>query len=338
MSSLKRFLIAAGVAWAIAPLAAAPLQIKLATLVPVTSLWEKALLEMGNTWQTDTAGRVTLTVYAGSTDTEGTILTQMRPVVDKYQATYISNVGLTDLDEAFNVLSMPFFLESDDEERAVKRALTPMFEQRLQAKGLHFLGWGAGGWIQLFSKKPLRTLADVKAAKLFTTKGAVKWVRWYVNNGFHPVELVPASVPEQLKLATGAIDTAAYVPYLAVLQRVFSDAPNMLDVRVAPLPGALLMSNSAWNKMSPEDQAKVAAAARVLEDKVHAAIPKMDADSIKAMQARGLQVIKADAKAAAEFRAAAAQLVTTMRGDMVPADVFDLAVKARDAVRKAPGK
>jgi hypothetical protein len=38
MSSLKRFLIAAGVAWAIAPLAAAPLQIKLATLVPVTSL------------------------------------------------------------------------------------------------------------------------------------------------------------------------------------------------------------------------------------------------------------------------------------------------------------
>ena len=115
MSSLKRFLIAAGVAWAIAPLAAAPLQIKLATLVPVTSLWEKALLEMGKAWQTDTAGRVTLTVYAGSTDTEGTILTQMRPVVDKYQATYISNVGLADLDEAFNVLSMPFFLESDEE-------------------------------------------------------------------------------------------------------------------------------------------------------------------------------------------------------------------------------
>ena len=338
MSSLKRFLTLAAVAWAIAPLAAAPLQVKLATLVPVTSLWEKALLEMGNAWQTDTAGRVTLTVYAGSTDTEGTILTQMRPVVDKYQATYISNVGLADLDEAFNVLSMPFFLESDEEERAVKKALTPVFEQRLQAKGLHLLSWGAGGWVQLFSKKPLRTLADVKAAKLFTTKGSVKWVRWYVNNGFHPVELVPASVPEQLKLATGAIDTAPYVPYLAVLQRVFSDAPYMLDVRVAPLPGALIMSNSAWNKMSPEDQGKITASARVLEDKVQAAIPKMDADSIKAMQARGLQVIKADAKAAADFRAAAAQLVTTMRGDMVPADVFDLAVKARDAVRKAPGK
>jgi TRAP-type C4-dicarboxylate transport system substrate-binding protein len=338
MSSLKRFLILAAAVCAIAPLAAAPQQIKLATLVPATSLWEKALLEMGNAWKTDTAGRVTLTVYAGSTDTESTILTKMRPVVDNYQATYISNVGLTDLDEAFNALSMPFFLETDEEERAVKKALTAVFEQRLQAKGLHFLGWGAGGWVQLFSKKPLHTLADVKAAKLFTTKGSVKWVKWYVNNGFHPVELVPASVPEQLKLATGAIDTAPYVPYLASLQRVFSDAPYMLDVRVAPLPGALIMSNSAWNKMSPEDQGKIAASARVLEDKVHAAIPKMDADSVKAMEARGLKVIKADAKAAAEFRAAAAQLVTTMRGEMVPADVFDLAVKARDAARKAPGK
>jgi TRAP-type transport system periplasmic protein len=338
MPPLKRFLMLTALAWTVAPLAAAPLQIKLATLVPVTSLWEKALLEMGKSWQTDTAGRVALTVYAGSTDTEGTILAQMRPVVDRYQATYISNVGLTDLDEAFNVLSMPFFLETDAEEHAVKKALTPLFEQRLQAKGLHFLAWGAGGWVQLFSKKPLRSLADVKAAKLFTTKGSVKWVRWYVSNGFHPVELVPASVPEQLKLATGAIDTAPYVPYLASLQRIFSDAPYMLDVRVAPLPGALIMSNSAWNKISAEDQGKIAAAARVLEDKVHAAIPKMDADAIAAMQSRGLQVIKADAKAAAEFRAAAAQLVTTMRGDMVPADVFDMAVKARDAARKTAGK
>jgi TRAP-type C4-dicarboxylate transport system substrate-binding protein len=338
MSSLKRFLILGAIAAAIVPLTAAPLQVKLATLVPVSSLWEKALLEMGKTWQADTAGRVTLTVYAGSTDTEGNILTQMRPVVDRYQATYISNVGLADLDEAFNVLSMPFFLESDEEERAVKKALTPVFEQRLNAKGLHFLSWGAGGWIQLFSKKPLPNLAAVKGAKLFTTKGSVKWLKWYVSNGFHPVELVPASVPEQLKLATGAIDTAAYVPYLALLQRVFSDAPYMLDVKLAPLPGALIMSNTAWNKLTPEDRDKITAAAKVLEDKVHAAIPKMDADSIKAMQDRGLKVIKADPKAVAEFRATASQLVTTMRGEMVPPDVFDLAVQARDGVRKAKGK
>ena len=338
MSSVKRVLVLVALVVSIAPLAAAPLQIKLATLVPATSLWEKALLEMGNTWNKDTAGRVTLTVYAGSTDTEGTILTQMRPTVDRYQAVYISNVGLAALDEAFNVLAMPFFLESDEEDRAVKKKLTPLFEQRLEAKGLHFLSWGTGGWVQLFSKKPLRTLTDVKAAKLFTSKGADKWVRWYVANGFHPVELVPASVPEQLKLSTGLIDTAAYVPYLASLQQVFRDAKYMLDVHVAPLAGALIMSDTAWNKISPEDRVKVTAAAQALEERVHAEIPKQDTDSIKSMQQRGLQVITADPKAAADFRAAANQLVSTIRGEMVPADVFDMAVQARDAVRKAKGK
>ena len=56
------------------------------------------------------------------------------------------------------------------------------------------------------------------------------------------------------------------------------------------------------------------------------------------MTTHGLQVITLDPKAAAEFRAAADQLVTTMRGGMVPADVYDLAVQERDAFRKAKGK
>src|SRR5258706_1454349 len=338
MSSVKRFLILAAAAAAIAPLAAAPVEIKLATLVPATSPWHKALLEMGNTWNKDTTGRVTLTVYPGSTDTEGSIITQMRPGFEKYQATYLSNIGLSDVDEAFNVLGMPFFFESDDEVRAVQKKLTPIVEQRLQARGLHFLAWGTGGWIQLFSKKELHTLDNVKGAKLFTSKGNVKWVDWYVKNGFHPVELVPASIPEQLKLSTGLIDTALYVPYLASNYQIFRDAKYMLDLHISPLSGSLIMSNAAWNKISPEDRVKVAGAAQALEDKVYAVVPPQDVTSIKSMQDRGLSVIKLDAKAAAEFRAAAEKLVSTMRGEMVPADIFDLALQARDAVRKAKGK
>jgi len=63
-----------------------------------------------------------------------------------------------------------------------------------------------------------------------------------------------------------------------------------------------------------------------------------DAASIKQMQARGLQVITLDPKAAAEFRSAASELVKTMRGGMVPADIYDAALQARDAYRKSRGK
>ena len=41
---------------------------------------------------------------------------------------------------------------------------------------------------------------------------------------------------------------------------------------------------------------------------------------------------------AAEFRAAAGQLASTMRGNMVPADIYDMAVKERYAFRKSKGR
>ena len=339
MSAVKRALVVGGIALAFVPLLAAPAEIKLATLAPANTTWHKALLDMGNTWSKDTEGRVTLTVYAGGTQgDEATTLRKMRPGIDTLQAAFLTAAGLAELDEAFNVFAMPFFFETDEEEQAVEKQLTPLLEQRLQTKGFHLLTWGTGGWVQVFSKKPLRSLADVKAAKLFTTKGSDKWLQWYVANGFHPVALLPADIPAQLKLSTGLIDTAPNPPYLALSLQLFRDAKYMLDLHIAPLTGALLISNAAWGKLTPEDRAKVTTGAQALEKRVRAEAPVQDAESVKQMTARGLQVTTLDPKAAAEFRAAANQLVGTMRGSMVPPDVYDQAVQARDALRKTKGK
>ena len=190
---LKRFSVCALLALLVVPMAAAT-DIKLATLVPASSTWHKALLDMGSAWKKNTDDRVTLTVYPGGTQgDEATIIRKTRS--DIVQSAFITSVGLAELDDAFNVFAIPFFLESSEEEAAVEKKLTPMIEKRLEAKGLHLLCWGTGGWVQVFSKRPLRTLADVKGAKLFTSKGSDKWVQWYVANGFHPVALTPADIP-----------------------------------------------------------------------------------------------------------------------------------------------
>jgi TRAP-type C4-dicarboxylate transport system substrate-binding protein len=339
MSALKRFLFIASLVATPALIVAAPGEIKLATLVPANTSWHKALLDMGNTWNKETAGRVTLTVYAGGTQgDESTTIKKMRPGIDTLQASFLTAAGLAELDDSFNVFAMPFFFENDEEEMAVEKKLQPLLEQKLQAKGFHLLSWGTGGWVQVFSKKPLKSLADVKAAKLFTTKGADKWLQWYVQNGFHPVALLPADIPTQLKLTTGLIDTAPNPPYLALSLQIFRDAKYMLDLHIAPLTGAMIISNSAWNNISADDKAKVTAAAQAMEKRVRAEAPAQDAESVKQMVARGLQVTTLDAKAAAEFRSAATQLVSTMRGSMVPADVYDMAVHERDALRKSKGK
>jgi len=318
---------------------AAPGEIKLATLVPANMSWHKALLDMGAAWSKDTAGRVTLTVYPGGTQgDEATTIKKMRPGIDQLQASFLTAAGLAELDEAFNVFTMPFFFENDAEEIAVEKKLTPVLEQKLQAKGFHLVSWGTGGWVQVFSKKPLRSLADVKNAKLFTTKGSDNWLQWYVANGFHPVALLPADIPAQLKLSTGLNDTAPNPPVLALNLQIFRDAKYMLDLHIAPLVGAMIMSNTAWNKISAEDRPKVTAAAQAMETRVRSEAPAQDAESVKQMVARGLQVITLDPKAAAEFRGAATQLTQSMRGSMVPADIYDMALQERDAVRKSKGK
>ena len=317
----------------------APLNIRMTTIAPANTSWHKALTDMGDAWLRDTGGRVKLTVYAGGVQgSEEATLRMMRPGIETMQAGLYTSGGLATIDEAFNVMGMPFFFESDEEELAVQTRLSPLFEQRLNAKGFHLLNWGTGGWVQIFSKKPLKTLDDVKASKLYTSKGDDKMVQWYTRNGFHPVALLPSDIPAQLKLATGLIDTTPYPPYVALASQIYRDAKYMLDAKLAPLVGATIISNETWKKISADDQAKITAAAKALEARVRADGPKQDADSLAAMKTRGLDVTVPDARAQADFRAASSKLVTSMRGDMVPAEVFDQAVAARDAFRKSKGK
>lgn len=341
MSGLKRTisLALAAVSASVVLLSAAPVNIKLATQAPAGTSWHKALLDMGAAWTQNTEGRVKMTVYAGGTQgDEAATLKMMRPGIDTLQAGLYTAGGLAQIDEAFNAFVMPFFYESDEEELAVQNKLAPVIEQRLQAKGYRLLNWGTGGWVQMFSKKPLRTLDDVKGAKLFTSKGDDRMVQFYASNGFHPVALLVGDIPAQLKLSTGLIDTAPFPPYAALSFQIFRDAKYMLDIHAAPFVGATIISNDAWSKISPEDQAKVMAAAKAMEARIRAEGPKQDADSLVAMQARGLEVIKPDAKASADFRAAAGKLNASMRGNMVPADIYDMAVATRDAYRKTKGK
>src|SRR4051812_34949208 len=82
--------------------------IKLATVVPEGSVWDKSLKKMGDDWKQATGGRVTLTVFSGgSQGDEPTVLRKMR--VGALQAAGLTVVGLSNIDPAFNVFNVPFF-------------------------------------------------------------------------------------------------------------------------------------------------------------------------------------------------------------------------------------
>jgi len=332
MKSLRTLAVAAVVALAATwPLDAANVVIKLGTVVPDGSVWHKILRQMGADWRKETGGRVTLTIFAGGTQGgEAAMIKRMN--FDQLQAASFSVIGLTGIDEAFNVFAIPMFYESYDELNHVIEKLTPALDARLQAKGFRRLNWGHGGWVYVFSKTPVRSIDDVRKLKLFTSAGDDRSVQWYKENGFNPVPLAVSDMMTSLQ--TGMIQAIPVTPLSALAFQWYQQTPNMLDVGLAPLVGATLITERAWSRIDAADQAAMLAASARAEAQLLTEIPDQDKEALAEMKARGLKV---NAPADKSWQATAAEFAKSQRGTFVPVDIYDLAVRERDAYRAARG-
>ena len=301
--------------------------IKLATVVPEASIWDRNLKQMAEEWKQTSGGRVTVTVFSGgSQGDESTVLRKMR--LDALQAASFTAVGLGSIDAAFNVFDMPFFFESYDELNYVTAKLTPVIAKRLDAKGFVLLNWGHGGWTQLFTKRPVRTLADLKSIKLYTSAGNDRMVQWFKANGFQPRAMAMTDI--MTGLTTGMIEGLPTPALAAQLFQWYRQTPYMLDIGLAPVVGASIITKKAWNSIPSGDRPKLLESAAGVEKRLQADVPKQDQAAVAELMKRGVTVTKANG---AEWRAEADALAKTMRGEMVPQDIFDLATKARDEFR-----
>jgi TRAP-type C4-dicarboxylate transport system substrate-binding protein len=318
--------------WVAGASAADKVVVRLATVAPNGSLWHDVLKQMDAAWRQATGGRVALTIYAGGIQgDEPTVLRKIR--VGQLHAAALTATGLGEIDPAFNALTIPLFFRSDDEVRHVLERLTPTLQQRLEAKGFVLLNWGHGGWAHVFSTRPISTLQDLKALKLFTSAGDDRMVQWYKRNGFHPVPLALTDILTSLQ--TGMIEAIPSTPLAALTFQWFKHTPYMLDLPLGPLIGATIVSRQAWQDVPEADRPKLLEAARKAEARLWADVPRQDRQAIAVMQGRGLTVSRlAGTDREAEWRKAAQELAATMRGEMVPADVFDLAARERDAFRQ----
>ena len=301
--------------------------IKLATVVPEGSIWDKNLKQMAEEWKQATGGRVTVTIFGGASQgDEATVLRKMR--LDALQAASFTAVGLGSIDAAFNVFDVPFFFESYDELNDVTAKLTPTIAKRLDAKGFVLLNWGHGGWTQLFTKRPVQTLADLKTIKLYTSAGNDRMVQWFKANGFQPRAMAMTDI--MTGLTTGMIEGLPTPALAAQLFQWYRQTPYMLDIGLAPVVGASIITKKAWNAISAADRPKLLESAAGVEKRLQADVPKQDQAAVAELMKRGVTVTKANG---AEWRAEADALAKTMRGEMVPPDIFDLATRARDEYR-----
>lgn len=296
-------------------------QLKIATLVPQGSVWDKSLRDLGEECQNSTDGRVRFKIYPGGVaGDEPDILRKMR--IGQLHGGVFTMSGLGDIEPSVRVFEIPLFFRSDEEVAYVLEKMDAEFRRRLEAKGIVLLHWGNAGWLKFFSTEPARTVADLKRLKQFVWAGDQRLASWYQEGGFHPVPLAATDMLTGLK--TGLIESLPSTSLTALSLQWFRTADYMLDYRVAPLLGGTVVTKKAWEELSPADREKVLAAAEHAQAFQMTEVPVQDARAVEEMKKRGLTVVEPDmSQGETPWLGIADFFANKMRTGLVPPEILD---------------
>lgn len=328
-NGLRTLLLLATMVGASAPLHA-QVVIRLGTLAPDGSSWHNILRKMGAEWGKETDGELRLRIYAGgAVGDEGEMIRKMR--IGQLQAAAISNAGLAEIDPRAYAIMLPLMFESYPEWDFVRQKVNPILEEKLKERGFVVLAWSDVGWLYFFTKQPMRRPVDLQQMRLAgsatesTTIDIFKWA------GFNPVPI--SAVDTMTGLQTGLIDSIYLPIILAEASQFYRQAPNMTDMKWAPLQGAVVMHEKGWQRLSPKQQEGVLRITRKVGEELQQTNREQEQGSLDAMIRRGLNIVEIDEQVRDEWRKAAQGAYPRVRERLVPPEMFDQVQQLRDEFR-----
>lgn len=305
--------------------------VKMATLVPEGSSWHQVLKEVAARWQQISGGKVRVTLFAGGVaGDEPDVVRKMR--MGTLQAGVLSAVGVASIDKSVYALGIPMMYSSYEEFYDVLEKMRPHLEGELAKKGFVVLNWADLGWVRFFTKNPVSTPDQLKQQKLFQWAGDNDSLEILKSAGFNPVPLPATELATGLQ--TGLVNAAGMSPQYAVISQYYNYAKNMTDLNWNVLYGATVIKKDVWDRIPAELHAPLMQAAQDAGAKLRADIRRSGQADIEAMKKRGLNVVPVDAKTREQWVKAAEQAYPRVRGQVVPAEAFDEAMKYRDDYRK----
>jgi len=300
-------------------------RLKIATVAPPGTSFHRHLEDLGVEWAKAPGGGVTINVYPGTQGGEPQIVRRMR--VNQLQGAMLTGIGMSQIDESVTALQLlPGEFRSWDEVDYVRGKLEKKLEDIFLKEGYVILFWGDAGWVRFFSTRPITAIQDLKSMRVYASSGSPKALE-LLKSYYTPVELEPDKI--LLSLRNGMIDVVPIPPFLANFAQVATKADHLLDMKWAPVVGAMVLTKSSWDKLPPETQKYVAETSRKAGERIRADSRREDDEAIKAMvEKQGLKVTTLSPGADKEWRAELTRVLPKIRGEIVPADMFDDAIAA----------
>jgi TRAP-type C4-dicarboxylate transport system substrate-binding protein len=243
--------------------------------------------------------------------------------IGQLQGALMSVVGLREIEPSMAALqNLPLLFRSWEEVDHVREKMRPTMEQRFLASGFVVIGWGDAGWVRFFSKEPALRPATSRACKFFAWGSEPEQQAIMKSLGYTPVPLETGDILPAIQ--TGMINVLPSTPYFALASQVYGTAGHMLEINWAPIVGALVVTQKAWDAMSPAgQQAALREAGEKAGQAMRTQARKEVDEAVAAMVKARPAVHRPNARAAARVERAGRALYPRIRGTMVPAETFD---------------
>ncbi|WP_263219032.1 TRAP transporter substrate-binding protein [Pseudomonas atacamensis] len=295
--NFKRTLLAAALPlmFTFAGAAQAEMKLKFADIHPAGYPTVVAEENMGKALTKQTNGELTFQYFPGG------VLGSEKEVIEQMQvgAVQLSRVSLGIVGPVVpdvNVFNMPFIFRDQQHMRNVIDG--PVGDEILgkitnSEFGLVALAWMDGGTRNIYTKKPVRKLEDLKGMKI-RVQGNPMFIDMMNAMGGNGIAMDTGEIFSALQ--TGVIDGAENNPPTLLEHNHFQNAKFYSLTGHLILPEPIVMSKITWEKLTPDQQEMVKKAAKAAQAEERVLWDKKSAASEEKLKAAGVEFITVDKK------------------------------------------
>lgn len=275
--------------------AAQALEIKFADIHPAGYPTVVAEESMGKALTKETNGDLTFKYFPGGVlGSEKEVIEQAQ--VGAIQMTRVSLGIVGPVVPDVNVFNMPFIFRDQAHMRAVidGEVGDAILDRITNSEfGLVALAWMDGGTRNIYTKKPVRKLEDLKGMKI-RVQGNPMFIETINAMGGNGIAMDTGEIFSALQ--TGVIDGAENNPPTLLEHNHFQNAKFYSLTGHLILPEPIVMSKITWEKLTPDQQTLVKKAAKAAQLEERALWDAKSASSEEKLKAAGVEFITVDKK------------------------------------------
>lgn len=222
----------------------------LAMVDNTSSNYYKGASRIAECVQAATDGKISITIQAGGT-LGGESDTLDMAIQGDLDIASCANSVLANYIPEMSILDQAFLWDSADQANyAVEHELGDLIQEKANAQGIHVIGYMESGFRDVFSTKPIQSMADFKGVKIRVMQNDGQLMA-FTSFGANPIAL---SASEQFTaLQQKTIDACENAVSNCWINKFYEAGVNsVINTKHCFVYIPLCMSDNAWNKI-PED-------------------------------------------------------------------------------------